>query len=288
MHAEVNAKPPPLGLIAGRGGLPVAVAEAASANGRGVYVLQIAGFEEPRLNLFPGATVGLGELGRQMKLLQAAECEEVVFAGHVARPAFQDLSLDWRGAQALPKVVAAARKGDDALLSALVGLMEEAGFRVIAAEEIARRLAPSAGLLAGPKPSEIERADLAKAAEIAAALGDLDIGQGVVVCHGLVLAAEAQEGTDAMLGRLTDLPPEIRGTPGKRRGVLVKRPKPRQDRRVDLPTIGLETIERAHAAGLAGIGVEAGGALVLDQPAIFDRAVALGLFLLAFDPQDGR
>jgi UDP-2,3-diacylglucosamine hydrolase len=110
-------------------------------------------------------------------------------------------------------------------------------------------------------------------------LGRLDIGQGAVVVDGLVLAVEAQEGTDAMLARCALLPEALRGVPGARRGVLVKWPKPIQERRVDLPTIGVRTIENAAAAGLAGVAGEAGGVLVLDREAVIAAADRLGLFV---------
>ena len=102
---------------------------------------------------------------------------------------------------------------------------------------------------------------------------------------GLVLAVEAAEGTDAMLERLTHLHKNLRGAPDKRRGVLVKAPKPTQERRVDLPVIGMRTIELASAGGLAGIAVEAGGALIMRKARLIEAADKLGLFVLGFDPK---
>ena len=128
-------------------------------------------------------------------------------------------------------------------------------------------------------------ADLQKAAHAASGIGALDIGQGVIVCDGLVLCVEAQEGTDAMLNRCAELDETIRGTEQNRRGVLVKRPKPIQERRIDLPTVGVGTVELAAAAGLSGIGVEAGGALVIDLPGIQMAAQKHGVFLYGF-PKD--
>jgi DUF1009 family protein len=115
-------------------------------------------------------------------------------------------------------------------------------------------------------------------------LGALDIGQAVAVADGLVLAVEAAEGTDAMLARLPALSANLRGTPEKRRGVLLKAPKPAQERRVDLPVIGVRTIELAAAGGLAGVAVEAGSALLMRRAKIAEAADRLGLFVMAFDP----
>jgi DUF1009 family protein len=272
----------PLGLIAGLGDLPVAIAENAVATGQGVHVLRLKGFEEPRLAHYPGSVVGLGEVGAVINRLRDAGCRDIVFAGNVRRPHFGDLKLDLRGAALLPKVLSEARKGDDALLRVLVNEFERNGFNVIGSEQAHASLLAPAGLIAGREPSEMAWADLEIAARVASASGALDIGQACVVCDGLVLAVEAQEGTDEMLRRCAGLPDTIRGNAGARRGVLVKRPKPVQERRIDLPTTGVSTVELASAAGLAGIGIEAGGALMLNRTAMAARAEGLGLFLYGF------
>lgn len=275
----------PLGLIAGLGALPVQVAQAATARGQGVYVLRLKGFEEPELSVFAGETVGVAQVGQILKALKKAGCKQVCFAGNVKRPDFGALKPDIKGMSLLPRVLSAARKGDDALLRVLVETFEAEGFDVIGADEAAGNLRAGDGLLAGPAPSDDAMADLRKAAQIAADIGRLDIGQGAIVCDGLVLCVEAQEGTDAMLARCATLDEKLRGTALARRGVLAKRPKPIQERRIDLPTIGLETLDGAAAAGLTGIGVEADGALLIGGDALAKRADALGVFIFGF-PKD--
>jgi DUF1009 family protein len=277
-----------LGIIAGRGDLPVTLAERASAGGRPLFIIQLKGFEEPRLDRHPGEVMGLGQLGAVFNALRREKCTEVVFAGHVSRPSFADLKLDTRGAALLPKVIAAARKGDDALLRVLVGEFEQQGFKIIGSDHPLFGIVAPPGLIAGPEPSEGSLADIELGARIAAHLGALDIGQGCVVCDGLVLAVEAQEGTDEMLRRCAGLLPEIRGTPGARRGVLVKRPKPQQERRIDLPASGPQTIALAAEAGLSGVALEAGGALLLERDEMQRLASGLGLFIFGFDPALGQ
>lgn len=277
----------PLGLIAGLGELPVAIAENAVSTGQGVYVLRLKGFEEPRLSHYPGTVVGLGEIGAVMDRLKTAGCQEVVFAGNVSRPDFKNLKLDFKGIALLPKVIAEARKGDDALLRVLVNEFEKNGFRVIGSDAAHASLLAPEGHIAGPQPNARNFQDIDVAARVAAAAGALDIGQGCVVCDGLVLAVEAQEGTDEMLRRCANLPEAIRGNSGDRRGVLVKRPKPVQERRIDLPTTGVSTIELAAAAGLAGIAIEAGGALMLNRAMMEQRARELGIFILGFSADIG-
>lgn len=278
----------PLGIIAGLGDLPVQVAAAATERGQGVYVLRLKGFEEPALETYPGEVAGIAQLGKAFKAFRSAGCEQICFAGIVKRPDFQALKPDLKGITLLPKAIAAAREGDDALLRFLIDVFEGEGFEVIGADEAAQSLTVQAGLMAGPDPTDEQMADLKKAADIAGQMGQLDIGQGAIVANGLILAVEAQEGTDQMLQRCATLPVQIRGTPEARIGVLVKRPKPQQERRIDLPTIGLNTIDLAAAAGLAGIGYEAQGALMLNAEQIRMRADELGLFLYGFPKDETR
>ena len=127
-------------------------------------------------------------------------------------------------------------------------------------------------------------AEAARALHVAREIGRLDVGQGAVVCDGLVLAVEAQEGTDAMLARVSTLPEAIRGRPDEPRGVLAKAPMPIQETRIDLPTIGLGTIQRAAQAGLAGVAGEVGRLLVLDREAVIAMADELGIFVVGVEP----
>ena len=285
MSSAIEQAEAPLGLLAGLGDLPIHIAEAAQARGQPVFVLRLKGFVEPGLEHLPGEIVGIAEIGKTMKLFRSAGVKDVCFAGRVDRPDFSSLKPDLKGMGLLPKVLAAARQGDDALLRVMVDAFEAEGFRIIGADEASGKLLAEAGLIAGSEPHADEMEDLQKAARIASDIGALDIGQGAIVCDGLVLCVEAQEGTDAMLERCAALEARLRGTAEHRRGVLVKRPKPIQERRVDLPTVGVNTIENAAAAGLAGIGVEAGGALLIDLPGVKAAAQRLGLFVYGF-PKD--
>ncbi|HMO42379.1 MAG TPA: UDP-2,3-diacylglucosamine diphosphatase LpxI, partial [Phenylobacterium sp.] len=199
-------------------------------------------------------------------------------------PDFAALKPDARGLMALPGLITAARKGDDALLRGLLAEFEKEGFAIEGAEAAAGRLRLPVGPLGRHVPNEDMARDVAQALMVAREIGRLDIGQGAVVCDGLVLAVEAQEGTDEMLRRVARLPAALRGAPGAPRGVLAKAPKPIQETRVDLPTIGLETLERLAEAGLAGVAGEAGRLLVLDREAVIARADALGLFILGVEP----
>ncbi len=273
-----------LGLIAGGGTLPVEIAKHCEQAGRPFFIVRLKGFAGSEIARFPGADIGIAELGKCFKALKRAGCRAVTLVGNVDRPDFKSLAPDLRGLMALPAVLAAARRGDDALLRALVGEFEKEGFAVEGAHEVMGDLTLPAGPLGRVSASADQMADVQRALHVAREIGRLDVGQGAVVCDGLVLAVEAQEGTDAMLGRVAKLPPAIRGTPDAPRGVLAKAPKPIQETRIDLPTIGLNTIRRAAEAGLAGIAGEAGRLLVLDREAVIEMADELGLFIVGVEP----
>lgn len=273
-----------LGLIAGGGALPAALAAKCAAAGRPLYVLRLTGFAGPELEAYDGAPCGIAEVGRAFKLLRAAGCEAVCFAGNVSRPDFAALKPDLRGLALLPAVVAAARGGDDALLRVVLGAFEAEGFVLEGAEEVDAGLTLGPGALGRHAPEAEHLDDLHRALRIARAAGALDIGQAAVVASGLVLAVEAQEGTDAMLARVASLPAALRGGEGARAGVLAKAPKPIQDLRVDLPTLGAATVEGAAAGGLAGVVAEAGATLVVDREATAAAADRLGLFVWGEPP----
>lgn len=275
-----------LGLIAGGGSLPLRLATQCQSVGRPLFVIRLKGMAEPELKAFDGVDAGIAELGKGFAALKAAGCEAVCLAGVVKRPDFKALKPDLRGLRALPGAIAAARHGDDALLRFLVGEFESEGFHVEGAHEVAAGMTLAHGPLGRLRPGPEHKLDIHKAFHVAGEIGRLDVGQGAVVCEGLVLAVEAQEGTDAMLARCAELPLTLRGSPAGPRGVLAKRPKPIQEQRVDLPAIGVATVIGAAKAGLAGIVGEAGKALVMDHAAVAKAADELGLFVYGLDPHD--
>ncbi|PVM86555.1 UDP-2,3-diacylglucosamine diphosphatase [Caulobacter endophyticus] len=274
-----------LGLIAGGGALPIELAAHCERAGRPFSVMRVRGFADPSLEQYPGAEVGIAEFGKAFKALKEEGCEAVCFAGVVDRPDFSALIPDFRGVKVLPGLIKAAREGDDALLRRVLTEFEKEGFIVEGAHEVRGEMTLQAGPLGRYAPREQHGADIDRALTVARAIGGLDVGQGAVVCDGLVLAVEAQEGTDAMLRRVADLPQAVRGCPEAPKGVLAKAPKPIQETKVDLPTIGVATIQRAARAGLAGVVGEAGRLLIVDRDQVIACADDLGLFVYGVEPR---
>ncbi len=265
--------PRKIGLIAGSGDLPLEVARQSSILGEDLYIAALKGFARPADFTGVVKQFGLGEIGRLITFFKAHACTHICLAGKVARPDFSSLKPDFMGVKLLPKAIKAARQGDDTLLKLLLEVFEKQGFDILSPQEICLTSLMPKGALGACEPLSGQKADMDKAFQIAAYIGAEDIGQGAVVHQGLVLAVEAQEGTDKMLERVAGLPVEIRG------GVLAKRLKPAQEARVDLPTIGLRTVELAKTAGLSGIVLEAGRAFVMDQDAVRGLADQSGIFI---------
>ncbi|WP_372707266.1 LpxI family protein [Brevundimonas sp.] len=268
-----------LGLIAGGGALPISVAARCEAEGRPVFLVRLNGFADPHLARYPGIDVGLAEIGKILSALEKAGCGAVTFAGTVSRPDFKTLKPDLKGAILLPGIIKAATQGDDALLRKILSVFEDEGYAIEGADDILGGETLPSGALGAVQPTEYQLCDLRKALHIAEKAGELDIGQGAVVCDGLVLAVEAQEGTDAMLARVAGLPGDLRGTATARMGALGKAPKPIQDLRVDMPVMGERTVEMAAAAGLAGVGGIAGKLILIDRGAVIEAANRLGLYV---------
>jgi DUF1009 family protein len=269
----------PLGLVAGSGRLPRQVAKACVDTGRPLFVVRLRGFADADLSQFPGMDAGMGEFGKVFSALKRERCNVVCFAGAVTRPDFSTLKPDLRGLTAMPGLIAAARRGDDAVLRRVLWEFEREGFEIEGVHLAVNGMTMSEGSMGVMRPEARHAEDITRALQVARGIGKLDIGQGAVVADGLVLAVEAQEGTDAMLNRVARLPAEIRGSIELKVGVLAKAPKPIQDRRVDLPTIGVVTVRNAAAAGLSGIVGEAGAVLVVDRAEVIAEADALGLFI---------
>jgi DUF1009 family protein len=264
--------------------LPGRVASAASASGRKVFIVGLEGFAERGVIApWPHVFFRMGAAGGILGALRANHCQDLVLIGPVRRPSFLDLRPDAPGAKLLVRIGRSAFAGDDGLLSAVIRVLGEEGFRVLGMHEILNEALGPRGLLSRTAPNANAMADIRRGITVARALGGVDVGQGCVVSAGVVIAVETVEGTDAMLARCGPLLDAMEMA--KPAGVLVKSVKPRQDRRADLPTIGPETIRRAAEAGLAGIAYDPSGTILAEREACIARADELGLFLLGFDPE---
>jgi len=286
MPVTAAAREGTLGIICGGGSLPFAVADAVARRGRPVVLFALRGWADPQaVERYPHHFIELGQYGRFRRLAIEAGCREFVMIGKVLRPALRQIRFDWPTIRHLPGILAMFRGGDGHLLSTLGRMFEAEGFRLLGAHEVAPEILMPQGALGRRMPSDRDRADIARGIALLAATGPFDIGQAVVVAQNHVLAVEAAEGTDQLLERIAQLRSEGRIRAPLGTGVLVKAPKSGQDRRLDLPSIGPPTVAGAARAGLAGIAVMAGAAVIAEADRVAAAADEAGLFVIGIPPE---
>lgn len=269
-----------IALLAGAGSLPVLVAQAAKDQHKDIFIIPLKGIaDEEWVKAYPHEWVGMAKFGHLYDLLKREQITHLIMAGHVKRPSFGELIPDWTGIRTVYRLQRHHMQGDDAILRFIADEIERQGVKVIGADELYHDGVMPAGVMTKIKPDTDFQADIDYVLPIIREWAERDQGQSIVVQQKLVLGVEAIEGTSELIARC--------GT-YKRKGrapVLVKIKKPQQDRRVDLPTIGPETIRQAIAAGFAGIAVEAGNALFLHAPLAVEEANKHGLFIVGFDAE---
>ncbi|MCL1974316.1 MAG: UDP-2,3-diacylglucosamine diphosphatase LpxI [Bacteroidetes bacterium] len=263
-----------LGMIAGGGMMPVEIIRHCKTTGRGLFVVGIEPFAgEEELKEAPHIFAKIGEAGKIIKAFKNHNVYEIVLAGGIKRPSFKEMIPDWEGMKIVAKL-AVKKMSDDHLFRAVMAEIELRGFKVVGIEEVVPDMMFLEGIYGKVKPSKEDMDDIQRGITVAKALGAVDVGQAVVVQEGMVLAVEAIEGTDMMLSRAATV---------KKAGkspVMVKVLKPGQDLRVDLPAMGLQTIEQLKKYGIGGMAVEAGGILLIERDAVIRMADKEGIFII--------
>jgi DUF1009 family protein len=274
----------PLAIICGGGSLPFAVADAALRQGRSVVLFALRGLADPgRIQSYPHHWARLGQFGRFCRMARQEGCREVVFIGSAVRPAFWQIWPDLAALRVLPRIIAMFRGGDNHMMSSLMQIFEDQGFRPIGAHDVAPEILLPEGALGRFEPSRSNQDDIALGLSLLRAIGRFDVGQAAIVAGHHVLAVEAADGTDEMLAHVAEL--RRRGRIRSSGGVLVKAPKPGQDRRIDLPTIGPQTIEGAELAGLDGIAAVAGAVIIAEAERVRQAADRGRIFIVGL-PED--
>lgn len=268
-----------IALISGRGRLPHLLAERLQAEGQSLVLAELEGFESLSAARDDVLRFRLERLVPFLDKLQDLGVTQAVFAGGVHRPRLDPALIDPATMQLLPRIMKAMASGDDGTLREVISLMGEWGVEVVGAQDICPDLVAAPAILGDESPKASDKQDAARGFEILRLMGAADLGQGCAVAQGQCLAVEALPGTDAMLAHLAALRAD--GVALPKGGVFCKAPKPEQDRRIDLPALGPNTLEAVHRAGLRGIAFEAGGVLLIDRAEMVARANKLGLFLWA-------
>lgn len=280
-------QPRAMGLIAGWGSFPHAVAAALRRQDYRVYCLGIRDHADPRLaeQCDDFRLVGIAKLGGHIRYFRRRGVRQATMAGKIfkADMLFQRWGWvrhlpDWRCCRTFyPHFLTRSKdRKDDTLLTALIDAYAQDGIVFAPATDFAPELLVKLGNLSGYEPTAAQRADIAFGWRMAKQLGLVDVGQTVAVKGRAALAVEAVEGTDACIRRAGQLCPQGGFT-------VVKVAKPQQDMRFDVPTIGLGTLETLHAAGGKVLAVEAGKTIILDEPVVIDYARRHRLTLIAIE-----
>jgi DUF1009 family protein len=287
--ADRPADAGPVAIICGGGSFPFAVADALERSGRGAVLFALRGWADPeRVKHYRHHWAHVAQLGRFLRLARREGCRDVIFIGTLLRPSFRQLiQFDLATLRALPRAIRHFYGGDNHLLTGMAGLLEDHGFRLLGAHEVAPEILVPQGSLGQVTPTARDLEDIEYGLDVLRAIGPFDVGQGVVVANRHVIAVEAAEGTDQMLARVADLRLNKRFRAPRGIGVLVKAPKPGQDRRFDLPSIGPRTVEGVAAAGLAGVAVVAGGTIIAEPQIVVQKADRDKVFVFGFPETAG-
>jgi DUF1009 family protein len=281
---RTNVEKYPVVVICGGGAFPSAVAKALEDQGRPFHLFLLRGYADASLERYPHEWVKLGALATFVGSSRRLGAKEIVLIGSAVRPRLSQIGFDWRSALILPRLAKLFLGGDNTLLSGIAKIFEENGLTLRGAHEIVPELLVPEGLATAVRPTEQEQGDIKIGRDLLHAIDVFDVGQAVIVAGKRIVAIEGAEGTAGLLERVAEMRRNGRLRLREREGVLVKVPKPSQDRRVDLPAIGIDTITQAKAAGLAGIAVEAAGALILDAQKFVEEADRAGIFVIAVTP----
>ena len=275
MSAEIKK----LGIIAGGGLLPRYLAEYCASRSLSYFILALEGFADVDfIAAHPHAWQNFGKIGQAVDRLKQAGVTHLTFGGRVERPSLSSLKLDFTGMKLMGRIATLKNHGDDALLSTVMGFMEEQGFTIVSPDSLLTNLSVGGGVMTTTRPNTSAEEDIAMGVTFLKTIGAFDVGQAVIVQQRKIIAVEGAEGTDKMIARVSPL--LLIGE----KATLVKIKKPQQDTRADLPAIGPETIRNAYAAGLGGVAIEASETLVLDKQVALEIANQHHLFITAIHP----
>jgi DUF1009 family protein len=264
-----------LGIIAGSGELPKEAIRKSLQKGLDIYVIAFDGItESPTVLNAPHSWVNIGSIGKALKILKDQNIKDLVMVGRVGRPSISSLKLDFSGLKLLRDLSKLNSGGDDKVFSTIISFIEKNGFNVLGVDDVLNELLVEKGVLTKTQPDPAAKRDIELGRKAALEVGKLDIGQAVIIQQGMILGVEAAEGTDKLIKRCKELHNDGAG------GVLVKMKKPNQDKRVDLPSIGVNTITNAHFHKLRGVAVEAGSSLIINREEVIKKADELGVFLI--------
>lgn len=276
---KINVKKEKLAIVAGRGSLPqMLINECKKRNQEFILFLLEGENYEIDYSAYSPLSLRFGPVEEFLQKLKANKAQNLVFIGAIHKPNFSEIkNIDKKGGVLIAKILANKILGDDAVLRTVMNFLEKEGLHFVAIEELLDCVISTKQILTKFSPSNDDKKDIELGINAIKAFADFDVGQAVVVAQKQIIAVEAVEGTDSMLKRCAELQIDY-----KKNAILIKMKKPRQNSKVDLPTIGLQTIENCALAAIKGIAVQSNSTLILDKEAVIKRADELGMFITVF------
>ena len=215
-------------------------------------------------------SVSIGQFGKIISILKKNNCNKVLFAGKVDKPNFSKLKLDFKGIYYIPRIIKSSKLGDAAILKEIIKILKKEKINTLSSTIFTPELSLKKGIYSKTKPDTQDKKDINKSIKVLNKTGAYTYSQGAVSRNNKVIAVEGREGTQKMLSNIKN----------KGNGVLVKFPKKKQDTRVDLPTVGLNTLKQCTKAGLKGIVLKHKKNILLDRKKCIQYANKNKMFIL--------
>ncbi|MEN3930787.1 UDP-2,3-diacylglucosamine diphosphatase LpxI [Microvirga sp. W0021] len=273
----------PIVILAGAGLLPATLAQRMRSDGQPFKMLAFRGFADKATTLQADQVRDLLDVRGILACLKEWTPSGVVMAGAVHRPRPSALLGSFSLLLNMNELKEIVIRGDDHLLKGAIALLEDNGFPVLGAHEIAPEIMSSEGVFTNRQPSDEEMHSIASGLQLLNTIAKFDIGQGLVIVNQHVLAIEGPEGTDKMIRRVGSLQKKrlfARTAPAIPNSVFIKTAKVQQDLRIDMPTIGPRTIIEAYKAGIRGVAIGAAKTLIVDKEKTIEEANRRNMFLI--------
>ena len=248
-----------IGLFLGNNNLPLEILRSLKKKKINFFILDLTK-EKKFKNLKKAISVNIGQFGKIINLIKSNKCNKVIFAGNIVKPRISSLKLDLKGFYYLPRIVKASKLGDAAILKELIKILQENKIKVLKLNKFNPELTLTSGNYTKIKPNKLDLIEIKKGINFLNKSNSYNHTQAVVIRNNKIISYEKRSGTQSMLMN-------IKKTKNKK-GFLIKLPKKKQDLRVDLPTIGFDTVKKCNQIGLKGIILKNKQNIILDKKKI--------------------
>ena len=261
-----------IGLFLGEKELPIEILKKIERKKLNYFIIDLTKnnkFKKNKNSFF----INIGKFGEILKLIKFKKCKKVIFAGNIIKPKISKLKLDLKGLMYIPRVIKAAKLGDAAILKVLIKILLENDIKVIKLNTFNPELTLKKGIYTKIKPSNSDKKEIFKGVKILKKINSYNHTQAVIIRNNKVISLEKRKGTKEMIKSIAKSK--------DKRGILIKLPKLKQDLRVDLPTIGLDTFKDCNNVGIKGIVVKSNQNIILNKKESIKYANRNKLFLIA-------